>query len=178
MRVGCPIRKSQDHSSVTSSPGLIAGSSVLHRLSTPRHPSRALMLGHTNRTPRLPVLGFRLEPSSALTSQSTVGALKGGPPVSPATTGTSGDHEGQHFRLARCIQLLTLLAAFCTPNQRPPCKPDEHLRPGLSTEPAATACSTELAGGHVHPYPVVKEPTWWPGFSPIFPCRFSPRLSP
>ena len=39
---GFPIRKSQDQSSVTSSPGLIAGSNVLHRLSTPRHPPCAL----------------------------------------------------------------------------------------------------------------------------------------
>jgi hypothetical protein len=39
---GCPIRKSQDQSSVTSSLGLIAGSYVLHRLSTPRHPPCAL----------------------------------------------------------------------------------------------------------------------------------------
>ncbi len=38
----CHIRKSQDHSSVTSSSGLIAGSYVLHRLSTPRHPPFAL----------------------------------------------------------------------------------------------------------------------------------------
>ena len=40
---GCPIRTSQDHSSVTSSSGLIAGSHVLHRLSTPRHPPCALI---------------------------------------------------------------------------------------------------------------------------------------
>ena len=39
---GFPIRTSQDQSSVTSSPGLIAGSNVLHRLSTPRHPPCAL----------------------------------------------------------------------------------------------------------------------------------------
>ncbi len=39
---GCPIRKSQDHSLVTSFSGLIAGSYVLHRLSTPRHPPYAL----------------------------------------------------------------------------------------------------------------------------------------
>ncbi len=39
---GFPIRKSQDQSSVTSSPGHIAGSNVLHRLSTPRHPPCAL----------------------------------------------------------------------------------------------------------------------------------------
>ena len=41
--VGCPIRKSQDQCSVTSSPGLIAGDRVLHRLLTPRHPPCALM---------------------------------------------------------------------------------------------------------------------------------------
>ena len=42
LRVGCPIRKSRDRSLVTSSPGLIAGSYVLHRLLTPRHPPCAL----------------------------------------------------------------------------------------------------------------------------------------
>lgn len=41
-RVGFPIRKSIDHSSVTSSLWLIAGSNVLHRLLTPRHPPCAL----------------------------------------------------------------------------------------------------------------------------------------
>ena len=50
-RVGCPIRKSQDHSSVTSSPGHIAGSNVLHRLSTPSHPPCAL-IGLTTPTNR------------------------------------------------------------------------------------------------------------------------------
>ena len=39
---GFPIRTSQDQCSVTNSPGLIAGSNVLHRLSTPRHPPCAL----------------------------------------------------------------------------------------------------------------------------------------
>ena len=39
---GFPIRTSQDHSSFTSSPGLIAGYNVLHRLLVPRHPPIAL----------------------------------------------------------------------------------------------------------------------------------------
>ncbi len=39
---GFPIRKSQDQSLFASSPGLIAGYHVLHRLSTPSHPPRAL----------------------------------------------------------------------------------------------------------------------------------------
>ena len=35
---GFPIRTSPDHSSLTNSPGLIAGHNVLHRLLVPRHP--------------------------------------------------------------------------------------------------------------------------------------------
>ena len=40
---GFPIRKSPDQSLVTGSPGLIAGSGVLHRLLVPRHPPCALI---------------------------------------------------------------------------------------------------------------------------------------
>src|SRR4028119_678490 len=40
---GFPIRKSSDHSSVDSSPRLIAASYVLHRLLVPRHPPCALI---------------------------------------------------------------------------------------------------------------------------------------
>ena len=39
---GFPIRRSPDRSSFTSSPGLIAGYDVLHRLLVPRHPPIAL----------------------------------------------------------------------------------------------------------------------------------------
>ena len=39
---GFPIRRSPDRSSLTSSPGLIAGCNVLHRLLVPRHPPIAL----------------------------------------------------------------------------------------------------------------------------------------
>src|SRR5690606_19322832 len=39
---GFPIRTSQDHGLVTGSLGLFAGSHVLHRLLTPRHPPCAL----------------------------------------------------------------------------------------------------------------------------------------
>src|SRR6476619_8666315 len=42
LQPGFPSRKSLDHSSVTSSPRLIAGSYVLHRLLVPRHPPCAL----------------------------------------------------------------------------------------------------------------------------------------
>src|SRR5215203_4186528 len=40
--LGFPIRTPPDHSSVANSPGLIAGSNVLHRLLMPRHPPCAL----------------------------------------------------------------------------------------------------------------------------------------
>ena len=40
---GFPIRKSPDRCLVTDSPGLIAGSYVLHRLLVPRHPPCALI---------------------------------------------------------------------------------------------------------------------------------------
>ena len=40
--LGFPIRTSSDHSSVDSSPRLIAASYVLHRLPVPRHPPCAL----------------------------------------------------------------------------------------------------------------------------------------
>lgn len=41
--MGCPIQTSPDHSLFTSSPKLIAGYRVFHRLLTPRHPPCALM---------------------------------------------------------------------------------------------------------------------------------------
>src|SRR5580765_3912261 len=45
---GFPIRKSPDQRLVADSPGLIAGSYVLHRLLMPRHPPCALhSLSHT-----------------------------------------------------------------------------------------------------------------------------------
>ncbi len=43
LSVGFPIRKSPDQSSFASSPKLIAGYHVLRRLSSPRHPPRALI---------------------------------------------------------------------------------------------------------------------------------------
>ena len=49
--LGFPIRTPPDHSSVANSPGLIAGSYVLHRLLMPRHPPCALhSLSHKHST--------------------------------------------------------------------------------------------------------------------------------
>ena len=53
LRAGCPIRKPRDHCLVTGSLGHIAGSHVLHRLLTPRHPPFALdrLISSTSRPP-------------------------------------------------------------------------------------------------------------------------------
>ncbi len=48
---GFPIRTSPDQRSFTNSPGLIAGSHVLHRLLVPRHPPTALSSLSTHTTP-------------------------------------------------------------------------------------------------------------------------------
>lgn len=66
-RVGCPIRKSQDQCSVTSSSGLIAGSYVLHRLLTPRHPPCALMA--RSRQPDAASTLVHAHPRSALSNR-------------------------------------------------------------------------------------------------------------
>ena len=54
---GFPIRKSSDHSSVDSSPRLIAASYVLHRLLVPRHPPCAL----TNLTTKMLMLASTMQ---------------------------------------------------------------------------------------------------------------------
>jgi hypothetical protein len=57
--LGFPIRTPPDHSLVANSPGLIAGSNVLHRLLMPRHPPCALhslsqqRQNNTHNTPKL-----------------------------------------------------------------------------------------------------------------------------
>ena len=59
-QLGFPIRKSSDHSSVASSPRLIAGSYVLHRLLVPRHPPCALK----NLTTKIKMLASTVQFSS------------------------------------------------------------------------------------------------------------------
>src|SRR5512133_559662 len=58
-RVGFPIRKSRDQRLVSTSPGLIAATHVLHRLSAPRHPPRALILLIEKNTFVLPLWSFQ-----------------------------------------------------------------------------------------------------------------------
>jgi hypothetical protein len=71
--VGCPIRRSTDRSSVTSSLWLIAGSNVFHRLSMPSHPPCAL-IGLTTPTKRRG--DRRSKPTIPRRSRSAVHALE------------------------------------------------------------------------------------------------------
>ena len=58
--LGFPIRKFPDHRLLASSPRLIAGSYVLHRLLTPRHPPDALCSLNTNLRMFIHLLHFYL----------------------------------------------------------------------------------------------------------------------
>ena len=65
---GFPIRRSPDQSSFTSSPGLIAGYNVLHRLLVPRHPPIALsslLVHYKDARVHCAVLNIRADPSPA-----------------------------------------------------------------------------------------------------------------
>lgn len=79
--MGCPIRRSQDQSLITDSPGLIAGLRVLHRLSTPRHPPCAL-LDHTNLTPGAFAPNFKLMSPDPRPARSKRFGSKGSIPAS------------------------------------------------------------------------------------------------
>ena len=65
---GFPIRRSPDRSSLTSSPGLIAGCNVLHRLLVPRHPPIALssLLFYKDARVHCEVLKIRASPDRTL----------------------------------------------------------------------------------------------------------------
>ncbi len=85
---GFPIRKSPDQSLVADSPGLIAGSYVLHRLLVPRHPPCALtnlantdvMLASTVQFSRY----GRSRPCHASNRGATAGPNRGGPAAVPS----------------------------------------------------------------------------------------------
>ncbi len=70
--MGFPIRKFSHHSLVAGSVRLIAGSYVLHRLLTPRHPPSALTAwscrpdpdGKTVSDPRTAITGYCMHPAS------------------------------------------------------------------------------------------------------------------
>src|SRR5205814_2324143 len=86
---GFPIRKSPDRSLVADSPGLIAGSYVLHRLLVPRHPPCALNnLANTYRCDarvHCAVLKVRAVPAVSRPYQgAAAGPNRGGPAAVPS----------------------------------------------------------------------------------------------
>src|SRR6266699_6366579 len=80
---GFPIRKYPDRSLVTDSPGLIAGSYVLHRLLVPRHPPCALNNLATTDVMLASTVQFsrygRSRPCHAANGGATAGPNRGGP---------------------------------------------------------------------------------------------------
>jgi hypothetical protein len=86
-RVGFPIRKSSDQSSLSSSPRLIAAFRVLHRLLVPRHPPCALVLLYIDEiTIYMPLCSFQ--------------GARGLPPESPKSPSNLEDDDGAPERLS------------------------------------------------------------------------------
>src|SRR5689334_8839842 len=98
---GFPIRKSPDQCLVADSPGLIAGSNVLHRLLVPRHPPCALINLATTRCSR-----------PLCSSQDT-----GGPATKPAAS-AAGRHGPRETSRARSLR--TQQRARPAPHPPPP----------------------------------------------------------
>lgn len=132
---GFPIRTSQDRRSVTSSSGLFAGSHVLHRLSTPRHPPCALrsFVAPTRRRGRLRP---QPSPSLVLVRVDPVDATRGGVPA-------PRKKRRPLMQTQTSTQALLYFGACqSTPTTRP-------VAPLRSNRP--------LVGAGSRPYPVVKD---------------------
>ena len=87
---GFPIRRSPDRSSFTSSPGLIAGYNVLHRLLVPRHPPIALssLLYYKDARVHCEVLKIRADTRHQTRRLSDLARRKNSPhPPQPGRTG-------------------------------------------------------------------------------------------
>ena len=103
LQLGFPIRTSPDHSSVANSPGLIAGSYVLHRLLVPRHPPCALSSLSPQRCSR-----------PLCSSQHTGGPARRAPPTSLAGWRFDARHgptkvlllRARSFRTQQCARPL------------------------------------------------------------------------
>src|SRR3954453_23406501 len=96
---GFPIRKSSDHSSVGSSPRLIAASYVLHRLLVPRHPPCALTNLATKMLASTVQFSSYGRSRSPPTACAPVSVVRRGPVLprrSPRSRGIEGScHRGQ-----------------------------------------------------------------------------------
>ena len=116
---GFPIRRSPDRSSFTSSPGLIAGYNVLHRLLMPRHPPTALSSLSPNKTinkiykdARVHYTILKQQPQPNQTPAQTRTPSKTRTTTKPTTTLHT---PKQHAKNSRKFQNPTT----CTPNTTP-----------------------------------------------------------
>jgi hypothetical protein len=158
---GFPIRRSPDRSSFTSSPGLIAGYNVLHRLLVPRHPPIALssLLYYKDARVHCEVLKIR-----AGHQTSNPKALKPGPqrrpPQPPPPTG-SRSHD-RIFRTQQRVKTPPTPSRISTPT--PPARwrsklysRDDPDSASIVNVPHSGACPTENRrlrterNGHRHP---------------------------
>ena len=96
--VGFPIRTSMDQSLFASSPWLIAGYNVLHRLSTPSHPPHALSSLFTPTEDRSHPFHHQLTPTTSEGHRHRTGPTAGHdlhpaiPDTAHAVNGTSASH--------------------------------------------------------------------------------------
>ena len=102
LQPGFPIRTPPDQRSVANSPGLIAGSHVLHRLSVPRHPPCALhslpnkQQTHAKNTHNYKTTQKKMLTSTIQFSTNTPHKNKGGGQTETRTPTRSSSHPRHH----------------------------------------------------------------------------------
>lgn len=158
---GFPIRTFQDHSSVTNSPGLFAGSHVLHRLLTPRHPPCALcgLIAPTGGR-RRPIHLIRPHLSRCrLVVHSPHQSLD---PLIPLTSQKSGLLVDLVFALLFALDTFGVVTALRRIRRRGPVPSNTppHTVGKTPRKPDPLALSS---GADVHLYPVVKDLAAAPG---------------
>ena len=114
---GFPIRRSTDQSSFTSSPWLIAGYNVLHRLLMPRHPPIALSSLSPNQNDQQQ---NKLQKMLASTIQFS---------NNKQTPTNTHPHRSAHRLASSCCDPTTIVAEAPEPNNVPPPHPRQMLEP-------------------------------------------------
>ena len=113
--LGFPIRTPPDHSSVANSPGLIAGSNVLHRLLMPRHPPCAL---HSLSQQRHKHTRIETKPQKTTTNP------QGQSPHEPATQTMQPSPTSKERKKSQITQKFELIRIALTTTQSRKCGSD------------------------------------------------------
>ena len=127
---GYPIRTPSDHSSVDSSPRLIAASYVLHRLLMPRHPPYALHNLHTTNTTQTSRCSHPLYNSQTPTSTTAPAT------TTPPPRGPSDHHNGLTTKDLTQVRVLPqdpTAHRHTTTQQTLPTPSTPHPTPGLGS---------------------------------------------